>query len=94
MALEFLQSLNIDLDPETPVRKLIVVNQQMVEIAKVLSFPDTRIMVMDESNAALTDSIIEDFFRFIRQLKALGAGESCPSPIAWTNSVASPTVSP
>ncbi|HSK69159.1 MAG TPA: sugar ABC transporter ATP-binding protein [Candidatus Limnocylindria bacterium] len=71
---ELLASLRIDLDPETPVKSLTVAKQQMVEIAKALSFPDTRIMIMDEPTAALTDSEIEDLFRFIRALKQRGAG--------------------
>lgn len=53
---------------------LTVAKQQMVEIAKALSFENTRILIMDEPSAALTEAEIEDLFRFIRQLKQKGVG--------------------
>ena len=46
----------------------------MVEIAKALSFDNTRILIMDEPTAALTQSEIEEVFVFIRRLKAKGVG--------------------
>ena len=74
MTRELLDSLNIGLSPETQIRSLTVAKQQMVEIAKALSFDNTRILIMDEPSAALTDAEIEDLFRFIRELKARGVG--------------------
>ena len=56
------------------MRTLTVAKQQMVEIAKALSFSNTRILIMDEPTAALTESEIEDLFSFIRRLKAQGVG--------------------
>lgn len=56
------------------MRTLTVAKQQMVEIAKALSFSNTRILIMDEPTAALTESEIEDLFTFIRRLKAQGVG--------------------
>jgi len=41
---------------------LTVAKQQMVEIAKALSFDNTRILIMDEPTAALTESEIEELF--------------------------------
>ena len=73
-AARLLSGLNIDLSPLTVVGKLTVAKQQMVEIAKALSYSSTRILIMDEPSAALTETEIEDLFRFIRQLKAKGVG--------------------
>ncbi|MEA4870113.1 MAG: sugar ABC transporter ATP-binding protein [Christensenella sp.] len=69
-----LDSLNLKLSATTPIKRLTVAKQQMVEIAKALSFPSTRIMIMDEPSAPLTDAEIQELFTFIRQLKAKGVG--------------------
>ncbi|MEY2690332.1 MAG: hypothetical protein RL375_4532, partial [Pseudomonadota bacterium] len=61
------------LDPRTPVGELTVARQQMVEIAKALSF-DSRVLIMDEPTAALNNAEIAELFRIIRQLKAQGVG--------------------
>ena len=45
--------------------------QQMVEIAKALSF-NIKVLIMDEPTAALTDNEIEDLFRVIRMLRSEG----------------------
>ncbi len=74
MAGELLASLNLKIDPQVQVKRLTVAKQQMVEIAKALSFPNTRIMIMDEPSAPLTDSEIQELFSFIRQLKKNGVG--------------------
>ena len=66
-----LRSLNVEVDPRTPVRQLGVAKQQMVEIAKALSM-QARIIVMDEPTAALASAEIEQLFRTIRELKARG----------------------
>ncbi|MDB5893908.1 MAG: ABC-type sugar transport system, ATPase component protein, partial [Rhodoferax sp.] len=65
--------MNLNLDPRTPVSELPVARQQMVEIAKALSF-DSRVLIMDEPTAALNDTEVADLFRLIRQLKAQGVG--------------------
>ncbi len=69
-----LDSLNIKIDATTLVKRLTVAKQQMVEIAKALSFPNVRIMIMDEPSAPLTDAEIQELFTFIRQLKSKGVG--------------------
>lgn len=74
MAGALLASLNIRIDPTTRVGTLTVAKQQMVEIAKALSYENTRILIMDEPSAALADTEIEDLFRFIREMKARGVG--------------------
>ncbi len=74
MTRALLRRLNIRLEPETQVGRLSVARQQMVEIAKALSFDNTRVLIMDEPSAALTESEIEDLFVFIRDLKKKGIG--------------------
>lgn len=71
---ELLQSLHLNISAKTVVKYLTVAKQQMVEIAKALSFNNTKILIMDEPSAALTESEIEDLFTFIRRLKETGVG--------------------
>lgn len=70
---KLLESLNIHIDPATKIQDLSVAKQQMVEIAKALSFK-SEVLIMDEPTAALTNSEIEDLFGFIRGLKKQGVG--------------------
>jgi len=55
------------------VADLTVAKQQMVEIAKALSF-NAEVLIMDEPTAALTDTEIDELFRIIRDLRAEGVG--------------------
>jgi ribose transport system ATP-binding protein len=72
-AAELFKHLGIRLDPRATVDHLTVAQQQMVEIAKALSF-DARVLIMDEPTAALTESETEILFRLIRDLKERGTG--------------------
>lgn len=72
-AQELFDMMNLKLSPRTKVGKLTVAMQQMIEIAKALSF-DSSILVMDEPTAALTESEIEELFRMIEHLKQKGVG--------------------
>src|SRR5690349_10562752 len=72
-AQEILARLNLTLDPRAIVGGLTVARQQMVEIAKALSF-NSRVLIMDEPTAALNDAEVTDLFRVIAQLKARGVG--------------------
>ncbi len=65
--------LNLQLAPTVTIGDLTVARQQMVEIAKALSFR-LRILIMDEPTAALNNAEIEELFRIIRQLKQEGVG--------------------
>ncbi|TVX97424.1 sugar ABC transporter ATP-binding protein [Cohnella terricola] len=67
------KKMNLDMDPRAKVADLTVAKQQMVEIAKALSF-NSEVLIMDEPTAALTSSEIEELFRIIEQLKASGVG--------------------
>ncbi len=65
--------MNLQLDPRTRVSNLTVAKQQMVEIAKALSF-NAEVLIMDEPTAALADAEIEELFNIIRQLRDQGVG--------------------
>ena len=65
--------LNLNIDPRTIVGGLTVAKQQMVEIAKALSF-NSRVLIMDEPTAALNDAEIAELFKIIRELKGRGVG--------------------
>jgi len=67
------ERLNLELDPRTRVADLTVARQQMVEIAKALSF-DSRVLIMDEPTAALNAREVADLFRVVRQLRDEGVG--------------------
>ncbi|SES04927.1 ribose transport system ATP-binding protein [Gracilibacillus ureilyticus] len=65
------ERLNIKLNPRTKISKLTVAKQQMVEIAKALSF-NAKVLIMDEPTAALTDKEINTLFNIINWLKNEG----------------------
>lgn len=70
---EIFKSMNLALDPKAIVGTLTIAKQQMIEIAKALSF-HSRILIMDEPTAALNDAEIAELFTIIRQLKTEGVG--------------------
>ena len=72
-AAAILQSMNLSLDPRTPVHGLSIARQQMVEIAKALSYR-SRVLIMDEPTAALNDAEIAELFAIIRKLRGEGVG--------------------
>ena len=72
-AAQIFDRMRLQLDPRTLVGELTVAKQQMVEIAKALSF-DSRVLIMDEPTAALNNAEIDDLFRIIRQLQEHGVG--------------------
>ena len=61
------------LDPETPVERLRVGQQQMVEIAKALSV-ESKLLIMDEPTSAISEHEVDALFDQIAALKARGVG--------------------
>lgn len=59
------------IEPDTLVKDLPVAHQQMVEIAKALSF-SSKVLVMDEPTAALTDREVDLLMGLVRQLRDEG----------------------
>ena len=68
---QLLAELGVAASPKTRVGSLSVGQQQMVEIAKALSF-DASIIIMDEPTGALADAESASLFRVIRKLRASG----------------------
>jgi len=64
-AAELFERLGMNLDPAARIGDLSVARQQMVEIARALSY-NSRILVMDEPTAALTVGETEALFGMIR----------------------------
>jgi inositol transport system ATP-binding protein len=70
---EQLGHLGLSIDPAALVSDLSVGEQQMVEIARALSM-QSRLIVMDEPTAALSEQEVERLFRIVAELKARGLG--------------------
>ncbi|SFJ88717.1 sugar ABC transporter ATP-binding protein [Thermoflavimicrobium dichotomicum] len=70
-ARQLLHSLGMNLDPEAIVSSLSVAQQQMVEIARAFSI-DSKVLVMDEPTATLTDKDISVLFKIINEFKKKG----------------------
>ncbi|MDO5287328.1 MAG: sugar ABC transporter ATP-binding protein, partial [Actinomycetia bacterium] len=65
-ARELLDRLGLSLDPNALVSSLTVAKQQMVEIAKALSY-DSKVLIMDEPTAALNEVEVETLHDLIRR---------------------------
>jgi ribose transport system ATP-binding protein len=72
-AREVLASLGMDVPTDALAVRLSTAQQQVVEVAKALTH-DSRILIMDEPTASLTDREIEQLFQTIRELKTKGIG--------------------
>ncbi|MDM0106671.1 sugar ABC transporter ATP-binding protein [Variovorax sp. J22R24] len=66
-----LAQVGLNIDPTTKVRRLIVAEKQLVEIAKAVS-RHARLLIMDEPTATLTPGETERLFKLIAQLRADG----------------------
>jgi ribose transport system ATP-binding protein len=72
-ARKHLHRLGLDIAPDTPLDKLSIAQQQMVEIAKALSL-DARILIMDEPTSSLTLSETARLLDVVKDLRAQGVG--------------------
>ncbi len=66
-----LAQVGLRIDPTTKVRRLIVAEKQLVEIAKAIA-RNARLLIMDEPTATLTPGETERLFKLIAQLRADG----------------------
>jgi rhamnose transport system ATP-binding protein len=69
---ELFSRLGVKLDPARPARGLSIADQQLVEIAKALSF-DARVIVMDEPTAALSAHEVQRLFGVVQALRTQDA---------------------
>lgn len=72
-ARQLFEKIGVDIDPSVKVGSLTVGKQQMVEIAKAVSH-DSKILILDEPTAALTQTEVEELFKIMNDLKAKGIG--------------------
>ncbi|GAA0933819.1 sugar ABC transporter ATP-binding protein [Virgisporangium aurantiacum] len=70
---ELLGRLGLPLEPTDLVGDLTVARQQMVEIAKALSF-NARVLIMDEPTAALNEVEVQTLFGLIRRFVSPATG--------------------
>ena len=70
---DLFNKLSLDLNVRTKVEQLTIAKQQMVEIAKALSY-ESKILIMDEPTTALTETEIDVLFNIINTLKQEGVG--------------------
>ncbi len=66
-----LAQVGLTIDPRTKVRRLIVAEKQLVEIAKAIA-RRARLLIMDEPTATLTPGETERLFKLIARLRAEG----------------------
>lgn len=72
-ARKWLQKVHLNVDPHTRIDNLSVGFQQLIEIAKCLSY-NAKVIVFDEPTASLTDKESETLFEIIDELKNKGIG--------------------
>jgi ribose transport system ATP-binding protein len=70
-ASEWLAMVGLDLDPATPLSRLPIGRQQLVEIAKALS-TRARLLIMDEPTSSLSARETETLFRVVKDLRRRG----------------------
>jgi ribose transport system ATP-binding protein len=67
----YLKRLGLEVSPETPLNRLSIGQQQLVEIAKALSL-NAKILIMDEPTSSLTTTETEKLLSVVRELKSNG----------------------
>ncbi len=65
--------MKVNISPTVDVGELTVARQQLVEIAKALSF-NSKVLIMDEPTSALNSTEVEHLFAVIEDLKSHGVG--------------------
>ena len=72
-AKELFERIGVKIDPSAVLGTLTVGKQQMVEIAKAIS-RNSKILILDEPTAALTQVEVEELFKIMNDLKEKGIG--------------------
>ncbi len=68
---KLLNRIGAHVDLNIPVRRLSVAEKQIIEICKALSF-DSKLIIMDEPSATLTEKELEALYRILRNLREKG----------------------
>jgi ribose transport system ATP-binding protein len=66
-----LDLVGLNVDPATPLHRLTIGHQQLVEIAKALSV-NARVLIMDEPTSSLSQHETENLFRVVKDLRRRG----------------------
>jgi len=72
-ATEILKSLDIDIDVRMPLEDCSIAIQQMVAIARAVSF-SAKVLILDEPTSSLDDNEVQKLFAVMRRLKNDGIG--------------------
>ena len=72
-AAELFERIGVNIDPSVALGTLTVGKQQMVEIAKAISH-ESKLLVLDEPTAALTQPEVEELFKIMNDLRDKGIG--------------------
>ncbi len=72
-ARELFERIGVKINPSQVLGTLTVGKQQMVEIAKAIS-RNSKILILDEPTAALTQPEVEELFKIMADLKSKGIG--------------------
>lgn len=71
---EVLARLGTKIDPKAYVRDLSTAEKQLVEIARAIAQPDTKILVMDEPTAALNETEVRELLALVKKIASTGIG--------------------
>lgn len=70
-ARELLDIMGVELNPDTPVRKLRTAEKQVIEILKTMT-RDAKVVILDEPTSSLNEKEKENFFGIIDRMKKNG----------------------
>ncbi|MFC4554502.1 sugar ABC transporter ATP-binding protein [Georgenia faecalis] len=70
-AARFLQEMNLDIDPRSPLTSHTIAVQQLCAIARAIVV-DAKVLILDEPTSSLAKAEVAELFRVVRQLRDSG----------------------